>query len=56
MFWLEDNFNSSIENPCEKACGLNSICTVQNNKPICSCAKNQIGNPSKICCGKKLKI
>jgi hypothetical protein len=26
-------------NPCDKACGPNTMCTVKNRKPVCSCPK-----------------
>ncbi|KAL3272714.1 hypothetical protein HHI36_014176 [Cryptolaemus montrouzieri] len=35
--------------PCEEACGVNTICEVQNRKPKCSCQKGFSGDPTRIC-------
>lgn len=41
--------NRKCADPCQNACGSNSICHVNNHNPICICQNGFTGNPLSQC-------
>lgn len=48
--------NNKCVDPCLGVCGFNSLCTVINHSPICSCPQPFIGDPFVLCQEKPKEI